>query len=205
MSFVNAIKKPYTNLKDLGIGLVVTLVPILNFATMGYALRCGTDKGDKLPDWSEFGDLWVKGLLGIIISLIWSIPYLAVMFLTVGTAVLGGMANPAAMLGALGGGMIITMLLGLLTFYFVPIAVLNYANNGFGAAFAFGDIFKKAFTSKWFVSWILALVAAILVQIVATVLNMVLLITIIGPFIVMLLAIFSILVTSFTLYGEGYK
>src|SRR5687768_4268485 len=60
------------------IGAAVSLVPILNFALYGYALDVlkrvyqGTDL--PLPEWDDFGDYFVRGLLVSIGVFIWQLP-----------------------------------------------------------------------------------------------------------------------------------
>lgn len=64
--------------KKLLLGIIISIVPILNFAWIGYMLRTMRNVYDGaetlLPDWSEFGDKFVKGLLVSIASFIYSLP-----------------------------------------------------------------------------------------------------------------------------------
>jgi hypothetical protein len=62
------------------IGAAVSLVPILNFALYGYALDVlkrvyqGTDL--PMPEWDDFGDYFIRGLLVAIGVFIWQLPLL---------------------------------------------------------------------------------------------------------------------------------
>ncbi len=207
MSFVTALKRPFTDVKKLGIGAVVTLVPILNIGLQGYALRCATKKGNDLPDWSDLGSIWVQGLLALIISLIWSIPLIIVVSLTLGSVVFSLLANPSgitSLISTATGGFLISFLVGLLTAYLVPVALLQFANGSFSDAFAFGKLFKKAFTGAWLVGWVFAIVATIIFGVIGMLLSALLAITIIGPIIVQVVVAFAGSVAGWSLLGEAY-
>ena len=208
MTFVTALKRPFMDIKNLILGTVVTVVPIVNIALQGYALRCATKKGNDLPEWSGFGSLWVKGLLALVISLIWSIPLIIVAGLTLGGVVFDLISNPAGAADLLGSavlGTVLTGLVGLFTAYVVPIALLNFANGSFGDAFAFGKIFSKALTSSWLVGWVLAIFAGAIIGLVGMLLSALLAITIVGPIIVQAIAGFAASVAGWTLLGEAYS
>lgn len=204
MSFGSALIRPYTNLKNLILGLIITLVPILNFATTGYGLRCAVSQDRRSPNWSEFGKLWVDGLLALIITIIWGIPLAIVTIFTLGSTFVAMLADPTAAVSALGGGMILLVIVGLLTAYILPVALINFALNGFGGGFAFGTIFRKAFSGQWFVKWILALIAGIIIYGIATVLQLALDFTVVLPFIISVIAGFTATVTSMSILGEAF-
>ena len=61
------------------LGSVISLVPILNFAATGYGLdvlrNVHAGRETPLPEWGEnFGDRWVRGLIAIVISFIYTLP-----------------------------------------------------------------------------------------------------------------------------------
>ncbi len=76
--------------------------------------------------------------------------------------------------------------------------------NKFGAGFKLSSVFSKAFKVKYLKAWLLALVYAIVVQIVAGILNALLAVTVVLPFIVMGFAMIIIAITTMTLLGEAY-
>ena len=208
MSFVTALKRPFSDVKKLALGAIVTLVPILNIGLQGYALRCATKKGNDLPEWNGFGSIWVQGLLALVISLIWSIPLMIVVGLTLGSVVFSLLKNPSgitSLIGTASGGFLISFLLGVLTAYLVPVALLQFANGSFSDAFALSRVFKKAFTSVWLVGWILAIVATVILGVIGMLLSAILAITIIGPIIVQLLVAFAGSVAGWSLLGEAYS
>lgn len=196
LEFFEALKRPYTNFGRLMIGLLVSLIPILHFATFGYALRAGTGKDKELPTWNKFGELWVHGLLAFIILMIWSIPLLIFVFEGIG---LLPQFYPSSVT------LTLMILLFLLEIYLVPIALLNFETKGFSEAFAFGQIINKALTGKWLSACFRALIAAILINIVGMFLDTLLEVTVVLPFIVKSWVFFVEPVTFFTLCGKGYR
>ena len=171
MDFNSAIKRPFQDVTKLIIGCALNIVPIVNFLSMGYVLKSGgmTLKGNnKMPEWQDWGKLFVTGLLSVIIALIWMIPALILFAIGGGTAFasmmtagatgglsLGGLAG-AGLLFALGG------LLALIAAYFLPAAVLGYVkSDNFGSGFDFSTVFKKALNGDYFVAWLLSVVVAL--------------------------------------------
>ncbi len=182
MDLFNAIKKPFTDLKNLLIGIVLNLIPIINFLSLGYALECsgvGDNKPSaKLPPWRNWGDLFIKGLLAVIITLIYSIPIIILSGVFFGGKVIetlktetfqgfGGMQGYAGtQLLGIGAGLmaelLILLVVALLISYIIPAAILSYLNKkSIGAAFNFSAIFKKTFNSKYLVTWLVVLIIGI--------------------------------------------
>ncbi len=66
MNFGVAFGKPFSNVKNLLIGLVLTLIPVVNFFTIpGYFLRLANhtmNKNNALPGFENFGELVVNSL-----------------------------------------------------------------------------------------------------------------------------------------------
>jgi hypothetical protein len=64
------------------IGTLITLVPILNFAAVGYAMHTSRnvyeDRETPLPEWNDFGGHFRRGFLGVVVQFLWSIPVLLV-------------------------------------------------------------------------------------------------------------------------------
>jgi hypothetical protein len=65
------------------IGTVISLVPILNFTAIGYALdvtrNVNNERETPLPEWNDFGSQFIRGLLAAIIQFIWSLPLLVLL------------------------------------------------------------------------------------------------------------------------------
>jgi len=125
-------------IKKLLIGAVVMLVPIVNFAGLGYMIRLirNVQAGVEypLPDWDEFGDHFVNGLKVLVGILFYSIPLLLLIcvFGVVGTGLSNSvntsdiddvMGILAACLGCL------AMLFGLIPYLFLPALLIRYAET----------------------------------------------------------------------------
>jgi hypothetical protein len=88
-------------IKKILIGGVVGIIPIVNFAAIGYIIQIIRNVRDgqalPLPEWDEFGKYFVDGLWIFLIFLVWSIPIILVACLQgIGTAVLAEASEDAA-------------------------------------------------------------------------------------------------------------
>ncbi len=173
LSVVEAIKLPFTDLKKLAIAaalsigliglsyfvpmaLFVSFIPAL--AVAGYLVRAAKETYEKgsytLPEWNNWGNLFGKGIAASIICGIYLIPLFAFNAMSV-SAILAS-PEPAALLQQMYIGAIVIILA---IDYVLGMALVFYAIKGnFGAAFKFGEIFKKILTVEYFKNW-----AAILV------------------------------------------
>jgi Protein of unknown function (DUF4013) len=176
-------------LSKLFIGALVSAVPILNFAWLGYIvdlLRNVMDGASlPLPDWSDFGDKFVKGLLLWLASIIYSLPALIVAciplgFLLVSSGAQGSDAQDVIGTVFTGIGLVlgcIFIIYALVLSFFLPAVVVNFARKGtFGSCFEFGAITKivTANTSRYLTAWLISIVAAIVVGIIISLVGSVL-------------------------------
>lgn len=222
-----AIKRPFTNFKKLLIGILFFFIIVLaqlfiNIPALfiillavgvitllcgyGYMLECAKTSMKKkyaLPEWKNFKNLFIKGLLTFIIGAIYAIPFAILLLITfiVGgapffSAASGG--NPAFDLSSLftaGIIFLIAIIVGVVISYISSLAVIKFAEkNRFGDAFKFGEILRKAFTKQYFKVWIAVFFYSILLGIVLSFIPWVG-----GP-----LSSFVAGVTSFTLLGSVY-
>jgi len=130
------------------IGGIVLLIPIVNFAALGYMVRVvknvvdGLDR--PLPDWGDFGDHFVRGLMLFLIGVVYMLPVILLVCLlaTAGALVKESraMADGVRMLM-----LCLNCLAGLWSFLValvMPAATIRYALTGeFASAFQFGQIF----------------------------------------------------------------
>ncbi|MFH1623160.1 MAG: DUF4013 domain-containing protein [Candidatus Aenigmatarchaeota archaeon] len=101
MKYEEALKKPFTDFKKLAIGIVLSIVPIVNFTIVqGFAIESsgvGKAKPSKnMPEWKDWSYLFVKGIGATLVKLIYALPALALMGFGIGIAVgdmMGMMAN----------------------------------------------------------------------------------------------------------------
>lgn len=167
MDYQQAIKKPFLDLKKLVIGIVLNIIPIVNFFAMGYVLETAKltlSKKNNLPEWKDWKDLFIHGVLATIISFIYMIPALVVAVAAVGFGVLKGWITGSVISGVeTGAPMLITaLILVLLATYIAPMSTLLYVKKWkFADAFAFKEIFKKIITPKYAVAWIVMLVISV--------------------------------------------
>ena len=167
--------------KKLLLGIIISIVPILNFAWIGYMLRTMRNVYDGaetlLPDWSEFGDKFVKGLLVSIASFIYSLPAWIVLIpaglLWIIPALSRDQSTAQTMAGLVGvatliGGCCVTLYVLLLTF-FLPAMYAHYSRlERFGACFQIREIFQLITHNlgNYFLAWLVAIVFGFVVGLV---------------------------------------
>ena len=165
-------------IKKVLIGGVINLIPILNLATSGYFLelikQVAWRQEVPLPEWSNLGNKWVKGLMFAIIAFIYFLPGLVLMMFSMIPAILAGGQEGAQ--GAAVGGMMIFMLIGGIYFFIVmlimPSVAVQYAlYDNFGAAFRFGDIIK--FITDDIGGYIMALIAVFAAGMIGSIISMI--------------------------------
>ena len=88
IEIVQTFKRPFTDVKKLLIGILLSVVPVVNFITLGYFLECSGVKKSKpgLPEWKNFGKLFVNGFFVFVIGLLYLVPAVLVLFLVTGAA-----------------------------------------------------------------------------------------------------------------------
>ncbi|MDI6737260.1 MAG: DUF4013 domain-containing protein [Nanoarchaeota archaeon] len=173
MDFETAFKKPFTDVKKLLIGILLSIVPIINFFAMGYMLECAKramKKDDALPEWDTWGDYFVKGLLSIVIEGIYLIPAIIIgaifMWPSLKSAMPMMMAGQVPdfagmMAGSAMAGIGVSALLALLAVFIAPSAIMHFLNGKFRDAFSLGSVFRKAFTGKYLLAWLIFIVYSI--------------------------------------------
>ncbi len=136
----------------LAIGGVVSLIPIVNFVAIGYGLRVLKNVAEgveqPLPEWSDFGDYFVQGLVSFLGGLVWAIPAIllsmGIGFVSAVTGYEGDLQGAAAPVWLCVTSLsCLSVLYGLFLGVVTPSAMTHYAVSGdFGAMFRFGQIFK---------------------------------------------------------------
>jgi len=207
LNYIEAIKRPFQDIKKLIIGIIIMIIPIVSIIGYGYLLECaktGLKKKKKMPEWKNFWHLFIKGLGMILIGLVYSIPILLLLAWIIGSAILvGGLAILAnvpaliAMILAAGVGVVILLaIVAVLISVLTSAAVIRYAMKGnIKAAFDFSEIFKKALTGEYIIAWIVATFYSVLIAVVLS------FIPIVGSGV----AAFISGVTMYTILAEAYK
>lgn len=85
VEYLEALKRPFSDMKKLLIGIILGGIPLINLIVVGYTLVCTGFTSvkiskDSLPEWENYGDLFMKGLMSAIIGFILFIPNSLVMF-----------------------------------------------------------------------------------------------------------------------------
>ncbi len=171
-------------IKKLAIGGGIILIsPLLLFLPLlllgGYMLQTLKNVRDgqpkPLPEWTDFGDLFMKGLMLAVIGFIYNIPSMVIQFPSLGLNIL--LSNPeqfnldenlvmvlsitVACLSCL------QFVVSLLCAAILPAAIISYAqDDAFGSAFRLGQMFKFISSNigdyivAILLSWVAGIVAA---------------------------------------------
>lgn len=131
------------------IGGILAIIPIVNFAVFGYMVETirnvaqGMER--PLPEWSEFGAKFVKGLVLFIIYFIYTIPIWPLMccFWAASLALGGGNGNGENLIALLLFPLYCLVgLYGLVLAILSPAILVRYAvTENFTSSFRFGEIF----------------------------------------------------------------
>lgn len=140
-------------LKKVLIGGLVNLVPIVNFAATGYAIetlrRAKEGEEPVLPEWSDFGDFFSKGLILLIGMIILSIPAAILIMLSGGLAVFynGFQRFNTFFSGTAALIVLIVFIYFLFLFFAMPAIFLNYAKKlSFSSIFEFSEFSRIIFS-----------------------------------------------------------
>lgn len=190
-------------------------VPIGFFLT--YAKNC-INKKFVIPSWTNLTSLFKKGILGMVIMWIYSIPLMVIYSIILGSNPFALQITPESQLATTQAlltnlGLLLSVLVPLyiLLYYLLPAIMLRYAESEkFSGGFDFSIIFRKAFSLKYFVNWLLAILLSIGATFVFGIIMVILFITIIGiPIVIFFLIPLFFFVFSLTIisilaqaYGE---
>jgi len=138
-------------LKKLAVASVLCLTGIGVIPVLGWGLevirRVIKEEPEPLPDWNEFGQYFVKGLLVGLVAFIYTLPIIIIGSCNAGVGTLLGNTGEDFAIPAI---WILTMCLSCLYIVYglglslvIPAALGNYAASGeFGSVFKLGEIFK---------------------------------------------------------------
>jgi hypothetical protein len=160
------------------IGMLVSIVPIVNFALLGWVVDIMRNVSQRqvtpLPEWDNFGDKFVKGAILFVAGLIYSLPMLLitcpVVFLPFMRGDLSQSGQQAATSMFVGTTLLLTCAIaiyGLLLSFLFPAIYLNFARKGtFAACFQFGEIWRimSKNLGDYIVSWLIIIVIGIAVS-----------------------------------------
>jgi hypothetical protein len=175
MNIQKALSYPFEDKQwtgKVGIGVLISIVPILNFAWLGYIIELMRQviKGNPLPmpDWNNLGKKFMDGLFLFLAGFVYALPVilligvpLAVMIVP---AILAGNSNNQSIASAIAtaGSMVAMCLTCVFLLYALALSVLfpaiyvEYATKGtFASCFNFKDIFAQIGknTGVYFTAW----------------------------------------------------
>jgi len=173
------------------LGLLVSIVPILNLAWNGYLVQLvrnvSEDVEFPLPEWSDFGDKFVKGLILFLAVILYALPVVIVVIvmglggLATGLSTDGNITDTVASIfagvGILLGCLIVIYFLAL-TFY-LPAVYVHFSRVGtFGSCFEIGKIFNliSANIGEYLTAWIVSLLFGLVLGVIASVVFSILLV-----------------------------
>ncbi|HJJ31604.1 MAG TPA: DUF4013 domain-containing protein, partial [Methanocorpusculum sp.] len=169
---------------------ITCIIPIVFFIPMGIFLK--VFRGEK-PDFTGAGKSFIRGLLSFVIALIYMLIPIILFAIFGGLALIPAMAGGnageigAAILGSIG---IIVAIIAAVILGFVAVpAEVNFARNGFGAAFRFSEIFgmiSKAGFGKYILSYIVLIIITLIIYFI---LSLICVIPVIGIIILILVTI----------------
>lgn len=162
------------------LGGLISLIPIVGtLALIGYMLKTAQNvaRGNPrpLPRWGEFGDLLLRGFYGVVISLAYSIPYIAFTVLfSILTSFIGAGASSdeSSGLAAFGGVLAcifvpLILIIAITTVLFVLAAYARYvATDTLSEAFNFGEVFTLVRTQAG--TWLMLLLVGFLAGLAAS-------------------------------------
>ncbi|OGI12275.1 hypothetical protein A3K64_03040 [Candidatus Micrarchaeota archaeon RBG_16_36_9] len=116
VNYEESIKKPFTDFGKLVIGIILSIIPIVNWIAQGFIIESsgiGRSKPSKnMPEWKNVGDYLIKGLLSHVIIFIYLLPAILILSATVGYFI-GSLISSLS--GVLPSGFVSSLLTGRIT------------------------------------------------------------------------------------------
>jgi hypothetical protein len=205
----------------LGLGALITLVPILNFAWTGYMVgiirNVMNGSPEPLPNWDDIGKKFMDGILLAVASFVYALPIIVVFCLPLSfmivPAILSGNTDTQGLAEAIAGlGSVLLVCLScvfavyaLLLSVIFPAILIIFAREGtLASCFKFREAFNliskntSPFLTAWGVNIGLSLAIGFVIGIAQTILN---LIPCIGQ-IASIILTFGVVVYSTSVYGH---
>ncbi len=161
--FQNAFDYAKMMAKDAGrwiVLIILGVIPIVNLVVFGYGARVvkETPGSSSPPALERYMDLWVKGLMVVIVYVIYALIPLILLGLGIGSLVAGIVVFPLALVGA-----VVFIVAGIVLAFLVAIIssmgiVHMIKNDQFGKAFAFKEITEIIRKIGWgrYLLWLVA-------------------------------------------------
>jgi hypothetical protein len=160
------------------IGMLVSIVPIVNFALFGWVIdimkNVSQRQAEPLPAWENFGDKFVKGLILFVVGLIYLLPALVIACVAIGVPLVNGGFRDVGereLAGMFFGTFTLSLcaisIYGLLISFLMPAIFLNFARKGtFASCFEFGEIWRimSKNLGDYIVAWLIVIVISTIIS-----------------------------------------
>jgi hypothetical protein len=191
-----ALQHPFQDqnwLSKLGIGALINIVPILNFAGTGYMVEHENNvkKGPDvpMPNWDNLGNLFMQGLKLVVVFFVYALPVIALscilMFTTAGIATLASGSENASEAAGAGIGIIslalscLSIIYAVFFLYLYPAIFIQFARTkDIAACLRLGEVFAIARKNSG--DYILIFLVLIGVSLVFSIISSILAITVVG-------------------------
>ena len=189
------------------LGALIGIVPILNFATTGYAIQVirniRDDQAPPLPEWSgSMGKFFTEGLKLLVIGLLYSIPIWILSLILI--PLFNAQNSVATVLGVL--IVLVEVAFALLLLFWFQGVMVNFANKGgtIGSGLAIGDIWAiiRQNMGRMLVTLGVVFLASLVVGIVSIILGIIPCIGWIAAWLISFAAVFYVLLVY--AYNCGY-
>lgn len=172
MDYAGALRRPFSDWKKLLIGLVISIIPVVNLISIGYQLECARltlKKKNELAEWNDYLNLFIDGLLASVIALIYFIPTMILFVVAIGTDKLkllydGDALAQVDLLNLLNGNLaLVGFVILFITLFVVYGAMMNYAKfSHFKSGFDLKAIFKQIFTVRYLEAWVIFILVGLI-------------------------------------------
>jgi hypothetical protein len=157
------------------IGMLVGILPIVNFVLFGWLIdlmrNVARHESQPLPEWENNLDKFVKGLILFVVSLIYSLPALVIIWTTMIPSLINGAlrdVEPQQVFEMFAGTIALSscaiLIYGLLISFLLPAILLNFARKGtVVSCFEFGEIWRiiSKNLGDYIVAWLIIIVVSI--------------------------------------------
>lgn len=151
------------------VGGLLIWIPVVNFAVIGYMLKVAEQVArgsmQPLPEWNDFGDLFMRGLYGLVIQLVYLLPAFVVYFLFFCLLAFASSGRNGGVIGLLGVCVFpLVLFMALVGYVGAFAASARYvATNNLSEAFNFSVVIAqvRANVSLWLVLLLVVILAGI--------------------------------------------
>jgi hypothetical protein len=228
VNYMDAIKKPFSDLKTLGIGGVLGAIPIVNLLVNGYGLKTAEDvmaKKNALRKWAvnDLVEYLLKAIIMLVIGFVYTIIPVILILVGVGGAIVTAIMSAQGATGADAIGQLIVnslmtgapfiilgVILLIIALIMLPMAILKWIKSkSIAKAFNVIEVAKNVLTVDYIVSLIVLFVYSIILAIIVGVISMIVgLIPVVGFLLILYLQglmTFAMQVTTYTTLAQTVK